>query len=162
MRGISEYCSHFCLHSPQTASQFCKTSATSLVALYHKGALPCECHPAGAIGQHCSPNGGQCPCRPGVTGQKCSRCQVGYFGFPHCKRECTFRSCESVWALLTQVFSNVPVLSCTKAPVKMWVLIQGARWAESLQPASVHCWLRGCTLNHKVLGGEIGAFSLSL
>lgn len=110
LKGISGYRSHFCLHSPQTASQFCKTSATSLVALYHKGALPCECHPAGAIGHHCSPNGGQCPCRPGVTGQKCSRCQVGYFGFPHCKREYNFRSCESAWALLTQVFLNVTAL----------------------------------------------------
>lgn len=82
----------FCLHSPQTASRFCKNSARSLAALYHKGALPCECHPAGAVDHHCSPEGGQCPCRPGVIGRQCTRCQMGYYGFPHCKRKCTFGS----------------------------------------------------------------------
>ncbi|XP_055994419.1 laminin subunit alpha-3 [Sorex fumeus] len=80
---------------PHTASQFCKNSATSLVALYHNGALPCGCHLAGTIGHHCSPEGGQCPCRPGVTGRQCSRCQMGYFGFPHCKPcSCGGRLCE--------------------------------------------------------------------
>lgn len=76
------------LHSPQTASGFCKDSARSLVALYHEGALPCECHPAGAAGPHCSPEGGQCPCRPDVIGRRCTRCRTGYYGFPHCKRKC--------------------------------------------------------------------------
>ena len=84
----------FCLHSPQTAPGFCKNSARSLVALYHKGALPCECHPTGALGHHCSPEGGQCPCRPGIIGQRCTHCQTGYYGFPHCKRKCTFRPSE--------------------------------------------------------------------
>uniref|UniRef100_A0A673UW51 Laminin subunit alpha 3 n=1 Tax=Suricata suricatta TaxID=37032 RepID=A0A673UW51_SURSU len=80
---------------PQTASGFCKSSARSLVALYHKGALPCECHPTGAIGRHCSPEGGQCRCRPSVIGRQCTRCRVGYYGFPHCKPcNCGPRLCE--------------------------------------------------------------------
>ncbi|XP_054579702.1 laminin subunit alpha-3 isoform X4 [Eptesicus fuscus] len=80
---------------PQTASGFCKDSARSLAALYHKGALPCECHPAGAASPHCSPEGGQCPCRPGVIGRQCTRCQTGYYGFPHCKPcSCGRRPCE--------------------------------------------------------------------
>ncbi|XP_045314895.1 laminin subunit alpha-3 isoform X1 [Leopardus geoffroyi] len=80
---------------PQTASGFCKTSARSLVALYHKGALPCECHPTGAIGRHCSPEGGQCQCQPNVIGRRCTRCRVGYYGFPHCKPcNCGRRLCE--------------------------------------------------------------------
>ncbi|XP_030666503.1 laminin subunit alpha-3 isoform X2 [Nomascus leucogenys] len=70
---------------PQTASRFCKNSARSLVAFYHKGALPCECHPAGATGPHCSPEGGQCPCRPNVIGRQCTRCATGHYGFPRCK-----------------------------------------------------------------------------
>jgi hypothetical protein len=78
---------YFCFHSPQTASGFCKNSARSLVAFYHNGALPCECHPAGAIGQHCNPEGGQCPCRPNVIGRQCTRCASGHYGFPHCKRK---------------------------------------------------------------------------
>ncbi|KAM7127014.1 laminin subunit alpha-3 isoform 1-T1 [Molossus nigricans] len=80
---------------PQTASGFCKNSARSLVALYHKGALPCECHPSGAVGHHCSPEGGQCRCQPGVIGRQCTRCQTGYYGFPHCKPcSCGRRLCE--------------------------------------------------------------------
>ncbi|XP_016022014.2 laminin subunit alpha-3 isoform X2 [Rousettus aegyptiacus] len=82
---------------PQTASRFCKNSARSLAALYHKGALPCECHPAGAVDRHCSPEGGQCPCRPGVIGRQCTRCQMGYYGFPHCKPcNCGRRLCEEM------------------------------------------------------------------
>ncbi|XP_042817416.1 laminin subunit alpha-3 isoform X3 [Panthera tigris] len=80
---------------PQTASGFCKNSARSLVALYHKGALPCECHPTGAIGRHCSPEGGQCQCQPNVIGRRCTRCRVGYYGFPRCKPcNCGRRLCE--------------------------------------------------------------------
>uniref|UniRef100_A0A8C0R110 Laminin subunit alpha-3 n=1 Tax=Canis lupus dingo TaxID=286419 RepID=A0A8C0R110_CANLU len=82
---------------PQTASGFCKNAARSLVALYHKGALPCECHPTGAIGRPCSPEGGQCPCRPSVIGRQCTRCRMGYYGFPHCKPcNCGPRLCDEM------------------------------------------------------------------
>ncbi|XP_061026258.1 laminin subunit alpha-3 isoform X1 [Eubalaena glacialis] len=85
---------------PQKASGFCKDSARSLVALYHDGALPCECHPAGAIGHRCSPEGGQCPCRPHVIGRQCTRCQMGYYGFPHCKPcSCGRRLCEETMGM---------------------------------------------------------------
>ncbi|KAF5919181.1 hypothetical protein HPG69_003821, partial [Diceros bicornis minor] len=82
---------------PQTASRFCKNSSRSLVALYHEGALPCECHPTGAIGHHCNPEGGQCPCQPNVVGRQCTRCRTGYYGFPHCKPcNCGRRLCEEM------------------------------------------------------------------
>uniref|UniRef100_G3RPK3 Laminin subunit alpha-3 n=1 Tax=Gorilla gorilla gorilla TaxID=9595 RepID=G3RPK3_GORGO len=82
---------------PQTASRFCKNSARSLVAFYHKGALPCECHPTGATGPHCSPEGGQCPCRPNIIGRQCTRCATGHYGFPRCKPcSCGRRLCEEM------------------------------------------------------------------
>ncbi|XP_023597830.1 laminin subunit alpha-3 isoform X2 [Trichechus manatus latirostris] len=82
---------------PQTATRFCKNSARSLVALYHNGALPCECHSAGALGQGCSPEGGQCPCRPNVIGRQCTRCRTGYYGFPHCRPcSCGRRLCKEM------------------------------------------------------------------
>ncbi|KAH0517395.1 Laminin subunit alpha-3 [Microtus ochrogaster] len=82
---------------PQAASGFCKKAARSLVAFYHNGALPCDCHPAGAAGQHCNPEGGQCPCRPNVIGRQCTRCATGHYGFPHCKPcNCGRRLCEEV------------------------------------------------------------------
>nr|XP_035126645.2 LOW QUALITY PROTEIN: laminin subunit alpha-3 [Callithrix jacchus] len=82
---------------PQTASRFCKNSARSLVAFYHKGALPCECHPAGATGPHCSPDGGQCPCWPNVIGRQCTRCATGHYGFPYCRPcSCGQNLCEEM------------------------------------------------------------------
>ncbi|XP_060030064.1 laminin subunit alpha-3 [Erinaceus europaeus] len=82
---------------PQMASQFCKNSARSLVAFYYKGALPCECHPTGTLEHHCSPEGGQCPCRANIIGRQCTRCQTGYYGFPHCKPcNCGRHLCEEV------------------------------------------------------------------
>ncbi|ELW48958.1 Laminin subunit alpha-3 [Tupaia chinensis] len=82
---------------PRTASRFCKNSARSLVAFYHNGALPCECHPTGAVGHHCSPEGGQCPCQPNVIGRQCTRCGTGYYGFPLCKPcNCGRRLCEEI------------------------------------------------------------------
>uniref|UniRef100_A0A2K6FCC1 Laminin subunit alpha 3 n=1 Tax=Propithecus coquereli TaxID=379532 RepID=A0A2K6FCC1_PROCO len=82
---------------PQTASEFCKNSARSLVAFYHKGALPCECHPAGAISHPCSPEGGQCQCGPNVIGRQCTRCAPGHYGFPRCKPcNCGRRLCEEM------------------------------------------------------------------
>lgn len=41
----------------------------------------CQCHPLGSHGNQCHPETGQCPCRPGVTGLACDRCQLGFFGF---------------------------------------------------------------------------------
>uniref|UniRef100_A0A2K6U1C2 Laminin subunit gamma 3 n=1 Tax=Saimiri boliviensis boliviensis TaxID=39432 RepID=A0A2K6U1C2_SAIBB len=44
---------------------------------YHR----CKCHPLGSQEDQCHPKTGQCTCRPGVTGQACDRCQLGFFGF---------------------------------------------------------------------------------
>lgn len=41
----------------------------------------CKCHPWGSLEDQCHPKTGQCPCRPGVEGQTCDRCQLGFFGF---------------------------------------------------------------------------------
>ncbi|XP_049683277.1 laminin subunit alpha-3 [Accipiter gentilis] len=70
---------------PEGSSAFCKDSVRSLVAFYNNGALPCNCHSAGATSPTCSPLGGQCICRPNVIGRQCSRCRSGYYGFPFCK-----------------------------------------------------------------------------
>uniref|UniRef100_A0A6I8NW90 Laminin subunit alpha 3 n=1 Tax=Ornithorhynchus anatinus TaxID=9258 RepID=A0A6I8NW90_ORNAN len=82
---------------PSTASGFCWDSATSLVASYHDGAVPCQCHPAGTTDLECNPRGGQCPCRPNVIGRQCTRCQTGYYGFPSCQAcSCGRRLCDEV------------------------------------------------------------------
>ncbi|KAM6103707.1 LOW QUALITY PROTEIN: laminin subunit alpha-3 [Theristicus caerulescens] len=82
---------------PEGSSAFCKDSVRSLVAFYNNGALPCNCHSAGAMSPTCSPLGGQCICRPHVIGRQCSRCQTGYYGFPFCKLcNCGQRLCDDV------------------------------------------------------------------
>ncbi|KAM9260806.1 laminin subunit alpha-3 [Cariama cristata] len=82
---------------PEGSSTFCKNSARSLVAFYNNGALPCNCHSAGATSPTCSPLGGQCICRPNVIGRQCSRCQTGYYGFPFCKLcNCGQRLCDDM------------------------------------------------------------------
>lgn len=55
-----------------------------LRACLRPGFLPhpsCKCHPLGSQEDRCHPETGQCPCRPGVEGQACDRCQLGFFGF---------------------------------------------------------------------------------
>ncbi|XP_028968563.1 netrin-1 [Galendromus occidentalis] len=49
------------------------------VALNNKRACKqCECHPIGSLGRICNMTTGQCPCKDGVTGLSCNRCQKGY------------------------------------------------------------------------------------
>ncbi|XP_072098440.1 laminin subunit alpha-5 isoform X1 [Mobula birostris] len=83
--------------NPVTTSKFCKDSMVSLSAFYNNGALPCLCHEAGALSTSCDPYGGQCSCRPNVIGRDCSRCAIGYYGFPNCRPcDCGQRLCEEV------------------------------------------------------------------
>uniref|UniRef100_A0A8D0LAX1 Laminin subunit alpha 3 n=1 Tax=Sphenodon punctatus TaxID=8508 RepID=A0A8D0LAX1_SPHPU len=82
---------------PVTSSEFCKDSARSLVAYYNNGALPCNCHKAGATSPACNTLGGQCICKSNVIGSRCSRCQTGYYGFPFCKPcNCGRQLCDDI------------------------------------------------------------------
>lgn len=46
----------------------------------------CNCDHAGAIGQSCDINTGQCICREGFIGRRCDNCAPGYYGYPNCQR----------------------------------------------------------------------------
>lgn len=41
----------------------------------------CECHPQGSLSTECALLGGQCPCRPNVSGRTCDHCVPGTYGF---------------------------------------------------------------------------------
>uniref|UniRef100_UPI0037E92AE9 laminin subunit alpha-3-like n=1 Tax=Semicossyphus pulcher TaxID=241346 RepID=UPI0037E92AE9 len=113
---------------PRASSPFCRDSARSLVAAYNDGALPCNCDQAGSTGTTCDPAGGQCPCRPHVIGRQCTKCAIGYYGFPHCRPcECGRRLCDEVTGRCicppqtvkpscdvceTETFSYHPLLGC--------------------------------------------------
>jgi len=121
---------NFNLNSLEGSSAFCKDSVRSLVAFYNNGALPCNCHSAGATSPACSPLGGQCVCRPHVIGRQCSRCQTGYYGFPFCK-------CEYMLGLV-QHLTRPFIINSLMVPHKYrslsflyraWSLIGEAGWA---------------------------------
>ncbi|XP_046546813.1 LOW QUALITY PROTEIN: laminin subunit gamma-1-like [Haliotis rubra] len=42
--------------------------------------IDCQCNPIGSESQQCNKQG-QCRCKPGVTGDKCDRCEANYFDF---------------------------------------------------------------------------------
>ncbi|XP_016517471.1 agrin isoform X12 [Poecilia formosa] len=79
------------------------TSPTELTALQHCGLSPygccsdnitaalgvgqagcpsiCQCNVHGSYKGSCDPTSGQCSCKPGVGGQKCDRCEPGFWNF---------------------------------------------------------------------------------
>lgn len=60
----------------------CKSMERGIMAEMVNGALSCSCNETGTVsGKDCSPQGGQCPCKAGVMGRTCDRCQPGFFNF---------------------------------------------------------------------------------
>ncbi|CAH8680953.1 unnamed protein product [Schistosoma rodhaini] len=77
--GVCQDCQH------NTVGRKCHNCATGYYRDWTKPVshdqvcLECRCHPIGSIAnQHCDRKTGQCPCKPGVVGQACNRCQEGY------------------------------------------------------------------------------------
>lgn len=49
------------------------------VAVFSSGT--CQCNVYGSYKGTCDPATGQCSCKPGVGGQKCDRCEPGFWNF---------------------------------------------------------------------------------
>nr|XP_015203458.1 PREDICTED: laminin subunit beta-2 isoform X1 [Lepisosteus oculatus] len=62
-------------------SDVCAKLLNSMSAIIHDGALPCQCDPQGSVSSECDPRGGQCRCKPNVTGRRCDQCAPGTYGF---------------------------------------------------------------------------------
>ncbi|XP_022915736.2 netrin-1 isoform X1 [Onthophagus taurus] len=45
---------------------------------HRRACKPCNCHPIGSSGKTCNQITGQCPCKDGVVGTTCNRCDSGY------------------------------------------------------------------------------------
>ncbi|XP_035677863.1 laminin subunit beta-1-like isoform X6 [Branchiostoma floridae] len=60
----------------------CKSMVRSISAIMHNGGMrtPCNCDVNGAESTVCDPEGGQCPCRNNVIGQRCDMCCPATFG----------------------------------------------------------------------------------
>ena len=73
-------------------SPMCEKMTYTIGAWLHDGAKSCDCNKQGSLSTECNPRGGQCQCRPGVTGRKCDQCKLGFFGFS--SKGCTQCECD--------------------------------------------------------------------
>jgi hypothetical protein len=67
------------------SSAFCAGSALSLSAFFHNGSLDCSCDAQGSVSSLCDSSTCGCQCKPNIVGERCTRCRIGYYGFPDCK-----------------------------------------------------------------------------
>ncbi|XP_031551742.1 laminin subunit alpha-5-like [Actinia tenebrosa] len=73
----------------------CENVTFSVMTEVLDGALPCQCNSVGSIpNTFCDKQGGQCQCKPGVTGQSCDQCMPGYYNFT--SEGCTACDCSSL------------------------------------------------------------------
>ncbi|KAI6650586.1 Laminin alpha-like [Oopsacas minuta] len=64
--------------SNSLTTSFCIQAGFTL-ASFEQSAIPCECTSHLSISSVCQTLGGQCSCKPGVTGRECDRCILGYY-----------------------------------------------------------------------------------
>ncbi|KAF6301811.1 laminin subunit beta 4 [Rhinolophus ferrumequinum] len=94
-QNLHEYQLHNCVDvasetGPRVLPGVCESLLVSVSARLHNGAVACKCHPQGSAGTSCSRLGGQCQCKPQVTGRSCDRCSTGSYGLGH-------RGCQSCY-----------------------------------------------------------------
>lgn len=86
-RVFIENCGFLIDSTDPKTSEFCKASAQSLVTS-NNNASQCKCAQAGTVSNSdkCNAYGCQCQCKPHCIGKDCSRCEVGYYNWPNCKK----------------------------------------------------------------------------
>ena len=84
---FADICSKNFYEINEKSTEFCKKAVFTLTSDFNNGALSCECDERGSNSSQCTQLGGQCPCKRNVIGRTCSRCKMGFYGFPNCKRK---------------------------------------------------------------------------
>ncbi|PWA22178.1 hypothetical protein CCH79_00018961, partial [Gambusia affinis] len=77
----------------------CSDNITAALGVGQAGCpSSCQCNVHGSYKGSCDPTSGQCSCKPGVGGQKCDRCEPGFWNFRAIITEgmsgCTPCSCD--------------------------------------------------------------------
>ncbi|NWU95491.1 LAMA1 protein, partial [Upupa epops] len=76
LKGVEDYQCDACL--PGYEGQYCERCSRGYFGdpqLPAGSCQPCRCNPSGSVDAHCDGATGQCPCKPGVTGQLCEECE---------------------------------------------------------------------------------------
>ncbi|XP_035243973.1 agrin-like isoform X3 [Anguilla anguilla] len=113
--GLTQHCS-------QTVYGCCLDNTMAALGVGLAGCpSTCKCNPYGSYGGACDPTSGQCSCKPGVGGQKCDRCEPGFWNFRGIVTEstsgCTPCNCDALGSVRDDCEQMSGLCSC-KAGVK--------------------------------------------
>ncbi|XP_045065333.1 agrin-like isoform X3 [Coregonus clupeaformis] len=109
------------LTAPQRCSQSvygcCRDNKTAALGVGLAGCTStCQCNPYGSYKGTCDPSSGQCSCKPGVGGQKCDRCDPGFWNFRGIVTEnlsgCTPCNCDAVGSVRDDCEQMSGLCSC--------------------------------------------------
>ncbi|KAJ8371027.1 hypothetical protein SKAU_G00110550 [Synaphobranchus kaupii] len=105
------------LHCSQTVYGCCRDNITAALGVALAGCpSTCLCNPYGSYGGSCDPTSGQCSCKPGVGGQKCDRCEPGFWNFRAIVTEkmsgCTPCNCDAAGSVRDDCEQMSGLCSC--------------------------------------------------
>ncbi|KAM8862490.1 agrin isoform 9-T9 [Spinachia spinachia] len=104
-------------HCSQSVYGCCHDNVTAALAVGLAGCpSTCQCNVHGSYKGTCDPASGQCSCKPGVGGQKCDRCEPGFWNFRGIVTEnmsgCTPCNCDATGSVRDDCEQMSGLCSC--------------------------------------------------
>uniref|UniRef100_A0A672JG54 Agrin n=1 Tax=Salarias fasciatus TaxID=181472 RepID=A0A672JG54_SALFA len=95
----------------------CSDNVTAALGVGQAGCpSTCQCNVYGSYKATCDPTSGQCSCKPGVGGQKCDRCEPGFWNFRGIVTEnmsgCTPCNCDATGSVRDDCEQMSGLCSC--------------------------------------------------
>ncbi|MGH0121147.1 UNVERIFIED_CONTAM: hypothetical protein FKN15_046392 [Acipenser sinensis] len=111
-------------HCSQTFYGCCLDNTTAALGVGLAGCpSTCLCNPYGSYGGTCDPSSGQCSCKPGLGGQKCDRCEPGFWNFrgivTENKSGCTPCNCDATGSVRDDCEQMSGLCSCKTGVIGM-------------------------------------------
>ena len=101
-----------------------------------KGCLECGCDAVGSFGFNCNTQTGQCSCKPGVSGQICDRCHLGYFNLSTVG--CQRKSAVALSYLCLVNFVVKGFLNCLL--LSFCCALFSLHWKTYIKFCVINCW----------------------